>query len=182
MNIVALVGSNRTESYNLKLAAYMQKRYQERIDIDIVSIKELPFYNQDIENNAPAEVKEFVQKVGAADAVLWVTPEYNYSIPSVLKNAIDWLSRGEKVLVGKPSWIVGASMGTLGTVRAQEHLRDILFSPGVSSPLLPGNEVYVGSVHEKIDDSGTLIHEPTIAFLDSVVDNFVAWYNKQHAK
>lgn len=89
-----------------------------------------------------------------ADAVLWVTPEYNYSIPSVLKNAIDWLSRGEKVLVGKPSWIVGASMGTLGTVRAQEHLRDILFSPGVSSPLLPGNEVYVGTVHEKIDDSG----------------------------
>ncbi|BFH17640.1 NAD(P)H-dependent oxidoreductase [Paenibacillus melissococcoides] len=87
MNIVALVGSNRKESYNLKLAAYMQKRYQERIDIDIVSIKELPFYNQDIENNPP-----------------------------------------------------------------------------------------------KIDDSGTLIHEPTIAFLDSVVDNFVAWYKKHHAK
>ncbi|GIP32496.1 NADPH-dependent FMN reductase [Paenibacillus sp. J2TS4] len=179
MKIVAIVGSIRKESYNKKLAEYMQKKYQSRLDIEVLSIKELPMYNEDIENNPPSEVVQFRSKVAAADAVLWVTPEYNYSISGVLKNAIDWLSRGDKVLVGKPSWIMGASMGALGTARAQGHLRDILFSPGVSSPLLPGNEVYVGVVHEKIDAAGNLIHEPTVKFLDMVVDNFMNWFNRQ---
>ncbi len=72
---------------------------------------------------------------------------------------------------------MGATMGTLGTVRAQEHLRDILFCPGVGSPLLPGNEVYIGAVHEKMDGMGNLIHQPTIQFLDLVVNNFINWIN-----
>ena len=97
-----------------------------------------------------AAVTEFKGKVANADAVLWVTPEYNGTVPGVLVNAIDWLSRVDKVMIGKPSWIMGASMGNLGTVKAQLHLRDILFSPGVSSPLLPGNEVYVGAVHKSL--------------------------------
>lgn len=179
MKAVALVGSIRKESYNLKLAKFMQKRYQERLDIEILSIKELPFYDQDIENDPPAVVKEFKRNVAAADAVLWVIPEYNATIPGVLGNAIDWLSRVDKVMIGKPSWIVGASMGMLGTVKAQGHLRDILFASGISSPLLPGNEVYVGAVHEKFDEEGNLTHEPTVKFLDTVVDNFINWFNQQ---
>lgn len=178
MKIVALVGSNRKNSYNLKLAQYVQKKYKDQLDVEILSLNDIPFYNQDHEASPPASVKELAQKVADADAVLWVTPEYNYSIPGVLKNAIDWLSRGERVLVGKPSWIMGASMGVLGTVRAQQHLRDILFSPGVSSPLLPGNEVYVGVVHEKIDEAGNLHDEATQLFLDVVVNNFVKWMIK----
>ncbi|MDY0407471.1 NADPH-dependent FMN reductase [Virgibacillus soli] len=179
MKIVAIVGSIRKESYNLKLAQYIQNRYQEKIEVEIADIKDLPFYDQDMELNPPATVTAFKTKVKEADAVLWLTPEYNYSIPGVLKNAIDWLSRIDKVMIGKPSWIVGASMGLLGTVRAQQHLRDILFSAGVSSPLLPGNEVYLGLVHEKMDEAGQLTHEPTIQFLDTVVNNFIAWYEKQ---
>ncbi|KAB2337677.1 NAD(P)H-dependent oxidoreductase [Cytobacillus depressus] len=179
MKVVAIVGSIRKESYNLKLAKFIQERYKDRLDIEILPIRDLPFYDQDmdIEMDPPEAVKEFKSKVAAADAVLWVTPEYNYSIPGVLKNAIDWLSRVEKVMIGKPSWIMGTTMGTLGTVRAQQHLREILFCPGVGSPLIPGNEVYIGVIHEKMDERGSITHEPTIKFLDIVVDNFINWIN-----
>ncbi|MEC0092175.1 NADPH-dependent FMN reductase [Paenibacillus macquariensis] len=178
MKIVAIVGSNRKNSFNMKLAQYMQRTYEGKLDIEILPITDLPFYNQEIELMPSETVQKFIGKVAQADAVLWVTPEYNYSIPGILKNAIDWLSRVDKVMVGKPSFIMGASMGALGTVRAQEHLRGILFSPGISSPLLPRNEVYIGAVHEKFDDAGQLVHEPTVAFLNIIVTNFISWYDQ----
>ena len=115
MKVVALVGSIRKESYNLKLAKFMQERYKGRLDIEIGNIRDLPHYDQDIELDPPAIVKAFKESIADADAVLWVTPEYNYSIPGVLKNAIDWLSRVDKVMNGKPSLVMGASMGQLGT-------------------------------------------------------------------
>ncbi|WP_458413238.1 NADPH-dependent FMN reductase [Schinkia sp. CFF1] len=177
MKIVAVVGSIRKDSYNVKLAKYIQQKYKNLFELEILSLRELPMYDQDIENNPPATVTEFKEKVAKADAVLWVTPEYNGIVPGVLVNALDWLSRVDKVMIGKPSWVMGASMGNLGTVKAQLHLREILFSPGISSPLLPGNEVYVGAVHEKFDEEGNLTHEPTVQFLDRVVDNFINWYN-----
>ena len=177
MKVVALVGSIRKESYNVKLATYIQKKYQNQFELEILNLRELPMYDQDIENNPPSVVTEFKGKVANADAVLWITPEYNGTVPGVLVNAIDWLSRVDKVMIGKPSWIMGASMGNLGTVKAQLHLRDILFSPGISSPLLPGNEVYVGAAHTKFDQEGNLTDQGTIEFLDTVVDNFINWFN-----
>lgn len=96
-----------------------------------------------------------------------------------LANAIDWLSRVDRVMIGKPSWIVGSSMGLLGSVKAQCHLRDILFASGISSPLLPGNEVYVGLVHERFDEKGELTDEPTRQYLDLVAENFVNWMKEQ---
>lgn len=177
MKVVAIVGSIRNDSYNLKLAQYVQKRYQEKFDLEILNIREIPFYDQDIENNPPEVVTDFKNKVKNADAVLWVTPEYNGTVPGVLVNVIDWLSRVDKVMIGKPSWIMGASMGNLGTVKAQMHLRDILFSPGINSPLLPSNEVYVGAVHTKLDEASNLTDEGTVQFLDTVVNNFIDWYN-----
>lgn len=175
MRVVAIVGSIRNESYNKKLAQFVQKRYVGKFDLEILDLASLPFYNQDIEENAPQAVTDFKAKVKAADAVLWITPEYNGTIPGVLANAIDWLSRVDKVMIGKPSWIMGASMGILGTVKAQIHLRNILFAGGVASPVLIGNEVYVGAVHTKIDEAGNITDESTVKFLDSVVGNFVAW-------
>jgi len=180
MKIAAIIGSNRKESYNLKLTKYLQKRYADRFELEIVSINELPFYNQDIENTPPESVTQFKARIKAADAVLWVVPEYNGTVPGIMVNAIDWLSRVDRVMNGKPSWIIGASMGNLGTVKAQMHLRDILFAGGVNSPLLPSNEVYIGAVHEKIDAEGNLIHEPTVQFLDTVVTNFISWHNNYH--
>lgn len=175
MKVVAIVGSIRKQSYNMQLAKYVQKRYADRFDLEILPLNDLPMYNQDIENEPPQVVLDFKAKVKAADAVLWVTPEYNASIPGVLGNAIDWLSRVDKVMIGKPSWIMGASMGFLGTVKAQAHLRDILFAIGLGSPVLQGNEVYIGAVHTKFDEAGNLIDEGTAKFLDSVVDNFMDW-------
>ncbi|WEK55903.1 MAG: NAD(P)H-dependent oxidoreductase [Candidatus Cohnella colombiensis] len=178
MKIAAIVGSNRKESFNLKLTKFIQQRYAGKFDLEIVSITDLPFYNQEIENTPPEAVTTFKSKIKAADLVLWVVPEYNATVPGIMINAIDWLSRVEKVMTGKPSWIIGASMGNLGTVKAQMHLRAVLFTIG--SPLLPSNEVYVGAVHEKIDASGTLIHEPTVQYLDLVVNNLITWYDRYH--
>ncbi|MCM3570960.1 NADPH-dependent FMN reductase [Neobacillus mesonae] len=175
MKIAAIVGSVRKDSYNKKLAQYVQKRYADKFDLEILELSNIPLYNQDIENEPPAEVVEFKSKVKAADAVLWVTPEYNATIPGVLANAIEWLSRVDKVMIGKPSWIMGASMGVLGTVKAQGHLRDILFAAGLQSPVLIGNDVYVGAVHTKMDEEGNITDEGTVAFLDQVVSNFMEW-------
>jgi chromate reductase, NAD(P)H dehydrogenase (quinone) len=175
MKIAAIVGSLRADSYNMRIARFMQEHFKDKLDIEIVRIDELPFFNQDIELDPPESVKTFKHKVNMADAVLWITPEYNYSIPGVTKNAIDWLSRVDKVMQGKPSWILGSSMGFLGSVRAQLHLREILFSPSIASPFYPGNEVYIGTAHEKFNEQGELIHEPTRHFLETVTTNFIEW-------
>ncbi|MGG0655054.1 NADPH-dependent FMN reductase [Rummeliibacillus pycnus] len=175
MNVVAIVGSIRKDSYNKKLAEFVKKYNTDKFDMEILTLNDLPMYNQDNENNPSQSVVDFKAKVKAADAVLWVTPEYNGSIPGVLGNAIDWLSRVDQVMIGKPSWIMGASMGVLGTAKAQMHLRDILFSRGLSSPILIGNDVYIGEVHTKFDDSGNLTDEGTVQFLDRVVGNFLTW-------
>ncbi|KAA9021114.1 NADPH-dependent FMN reductase [Niallia endozanthoxylica] len=178
MKVVAIVGSIRRDSYNLQLAKHVQKRYADQFDVEVLDLAPLPMYNQDIELDPPQEVIDFKAKVKEADAVLWVTPEYNASIPGVLGNAIDWLSRVEKVMIGKPSIIMGSSMGILGSVKAQMHLRDILFAAGLQSPVLGGNEVYVGAVHEKFDTEGHLTDEATIAFLDGVIANFQEWMKR----
>lgn len=178
MKIVAMVGSNRKESYNMKLVRYMQERYVNDVEIEILPIDELPFYNQDHELDPPELVKIMREKIKESDGILFATPEYNASISAVLKNAIDWFSRVEFVLVDKPTMIVGASMGILGSVKAQLQLRQILNANNVSARVLPGNEVYVGAVHEKIDENGNLIHEPTVQFIDNVMKNYIQWIEK----
>ena len=175
MKVVAIVGSIRKESLNLQLAKHVQARFADKFELEILDLAPIPMYNQDIELDAPQEVLDFKAKVKAADAVLWVTPEYNSTIPGVLGNAIDWMSRVDKVMNGKPSMIMGASMGAMGTVKAQMHLRDILFASGLNSPLLPMNEVYVGAAHTKFNDNGELTDQATIEFLDTVIANFQEW-------
>lgn len=175
MKVVAIVGSIRKNSYNLNLAKHVKQRYADQFEVEILDLAPIPMYNQDIELDPPQSVLDFKAKVKEADAALWVTPEYNSSIPGVLGNTIDWLSRVDKVMQGKPSIIMGASMGALGTVKAQMHLRDILFASGLNSPLLPMNEVYVGAAHTKFDEEGQLTDKATIEFIDSVIANFHEW-------
>jgi chromate reductase, NAD(P)H dehydrogenase (quinone) len=181
VNIVAIVGSLRKESYNMQLAKSIKERYTETMNVEIVDIGLLPFFNEDIENNPPESVVTFKKKVADAEGVIIVTPEYNWSIPGVLKNALDWLSRVDRVLINKPVMTAGASPVTLGTVRAQLHLRQVLSSPGLNAKVLPpaGNEVLVNFAGEKFDDTGRLSDEKTLQFLDGVIEKFVEFVKKE---
>nr|WP_268870269.1 MULTISPECIES: NADPH-dependent FMN reductase [Geobacillus] len=140
-------------------------------------MERLPHYNQDDELNPPEAVVSFKRQIAAADGVLIITPEYNWSVPGVLKNALDWLSRVDKVLINKPVMTAGVSGGMMGTIRAQLHLRQILQSPGLSANVLPpaGNEVLINFASQKFDESGQLIDTATIDLLDQVIEQFVQW-------
>ncbi|MFZ3579925.1 NADPH-dependent FMN reductase [Virgibacillus sp. DJP39] len=175
MNIVTIVGSLRKDSYNMQLAKTMEERYKEKLNSNIADIRSLPHFDQDEENNPPHAVKEFKEAILNADGVIIITPEYNWSIPGVLKNALDWASRVDKVFIGKPVMILGATIGMPGTVRAQMHLRQILGAPGIQAKLLPpgGNEVLIGFAGQKFDEqTNRLVDEGTLNFLDSKVDAF----------
>lgn len=178
MKIAVLVGSIRKASYNKVLANHMKVRYRDRLDLDILPIEKLPMFSEDIELSPPEIVIEIRNRIKESDAVLIVTPEYNYSIPGVLKNALDWFSRVEMVMKGKPAMVMGASTGRFGTVRGQNHVRQILNSSGIGAINLPGNEVYISNVADKIDETGKLIDEYTISLLDRRIDKFVDWIKK----
>lgn len=182
IKVKAVIGSTSSNSFNLKIVEHMKKRYEGQLDITPVFVNDLEMFSIDIENNPSANVMDFKNTVKDSDAVLFAVPEYNFSIPGALKNAIDWFSRGgDFTLQGKPAFIVGSSMGAFGSIRAQLHLREILSNPTLAPALLPGNEVYIGSVHEKINEAGELTDQATIDFLDAVVKNFVEFYNKNNA-
>lgn len=178
MKIVAIAGSISKDSNNKKLLNFMKERYEDKVNIEILDIGEIPMYNQDNELNPPDIVREIKAKIKASDGILISTPEYNHSIPGVLKNALDWFSRVDMVMIGKPAMVVGVSMGNLGTVKAQIHLRQILNSGGIGTITLPGNEVFIGTIQDKIDESGNLIDEGTIKYLDGTMDNFINWVER----
>ena len=175
MKMIAIVGSLRKGSLNMALAKSMQERYRDKFDLEIADIGTLPYYNTDDEEHPSDTVLELKKQINEADAVFILTPEYNWSIPGVLKNALDWLSRGDKVLVDKLVLIAGVTPAMLGTVRAQLHLREILSSLGISARMLPpgGNEILINMANDKFDASGHLTDQNTLTFLDQVVDKFL---------
>jgi len=176
MKIAILVGSIRKESLNMKLANTIKDRYMNKFNTEILDIRNLPYYDQDIETTPPESVKDFKQKVKEADGIIIITPEYNWSIPGVLKNALDWLSRVDQVLIGKPTMTAGVSPGLMGTIRAQLHLREILAAPGVQAKLLKpaGNEVLINLAASKFDEiTGELVDKVTLKFLDEVIERFI---------
>lgn len=163
--ISVIVGSIRKKSYNLKLANIIKK---EHLDIDVIieKIDNLPFFNEDLELNLPEEVIKFKENLKNSDSVIIITPEYNYSISGVLKNALDWVSRGDvKPFINKPVAILSASLGKFGGVRAQNHLRDILRAMGsktISSP-----EVFVGNAYETL---GKITDEETLKYVNKIIN------------
>lgn len=174
MDIVTMVGSLRKDSYNKQLANTMQERYQDKLNMSISDIGSLPFYNQDHENDPPQNVKEFKDSISNSHGVIMITPEYNWSIPGVLKNAIDWASRVDKVFINKPVMVLGTSIGRIGTLRAQIHLRQILSAPGIQARVLPpGNHELLISFAEENFANGTFIDRETLTMLDRNVDAFI---------
>lgn len=180
-NLVAMVGSLRKDSFNLHLVQTMQERYRDQFSIEFADIRSLPFYDQDQEEPTPDVVSRLQQQVAGADGVIIATPEFNWSFPGVLKNALDWLSRGPRVMNNKPVLAVGVSPFMMGTLRAQQHLRDVLVSPGISARMLPpgGNEVLITFANDKFKD-GRLVEESTLTFLDGVVSKFVTLVDANH--
>jgi chromate reductase, NAD(P)H dehydrogenase (quinone) len=182
MKIVALVGSIREESFNMRLAKFMQDRYAKEMEMQIADIRSLPFFNQDEENDPIQVVKDFKELIKNADGVVIVTPEYNWSVPGVLKNALDWTSRVERVFMNKPVMPLGVTPGMMGTIRAQLHLREILSAPGIQARILPpaGNEVLINMAGQKFDEqTGQLNDQSTIEFLDSKVKAFIDFVKVQ---
>lgn len=178
MKIVTIVGSLRKDSYNRKIADFIKERYDDKLnklDIEILSLNDVVLFDEDIEEHPPEGVRIFKEKVKNSDGVLFVTPEYNHSIPGVLKNALDWCSRVERVMLDKPTFIVGASNGNVGTARCQGDLRKVLNCPGLAALTLPGNHVLIEKVQDKFDESGNFTDERTIKYLDKIVDNYIDW-------
>jgi chromate reductase len=171
--IAVIVGSNRRDSINRKLARALARLGAGRFDAHFAGIDDLPMYNQDSEAPLPAEVARFKQDIARADGVLFVTPEHDRSIPAVLKNAIDWGARpyGTSVWADKPAFITGTSPGAIGSALAQQHLRNILVSLGA---ILLGGEAYVTFKPNLIDEHGAIGDESTQKFLQGFVDRFAA--------
>lgn len=178
IHVKAIIGSASSNSYNLKVVEFMRNRYKGQLEITPLPTKNLEMFFIDNEMEVPQNVKTFRKEVREAEAVLFATAEYNYSIPGVLKNALDWLSIDEDLpLKGKPSFIIGSSVGTLGSVRAQMNLREVLLIPNLAPALLPNNEFYMGTVHEKVNESGEITDQATVDFLDLVIQNFIEFYH-----
>ncbi len=175
ITILGFAGSLRKGSYNKALLRAAAELLPENAKIEIFDLEGIPPYNMDIENRMPEKVKEFKAKIRAADALLIATPEHNYSIPGVLKNAIDWASRpnGDNSFEGKPAAIMSASPGMLGGVKAQFHLRQTFVFLDIRALNRP--EVIVNFVAEKVDDKGRVIDEKTREKIKELLVALVAW-------
>ena len=173
MHILGISGSLRTGSYNTKALKAARSLVPSGVELDIFTLHDIPLYNGDVEKEGiPASVAALREAVLAADAVLICTPEYNYSVSGVLKNALDWLSRsGGKPLEGKPVAIMGASPGRLGTARAQYHLRQMLVH--FNAPVLNKPEVMIAKAHEAFDEAGAFADEQTAAIVQSLLQSLV---------
>ena len=177
--IAVIVGSLRRDSINRKLAVAIAKLGPANFSFSPTQIDDLPLYNQDDDAHQSGSVKRLKAAIMNSQGLLFVTPEYNRSIPGVLKNAIDHASRpyGESVWAGKPAGIMGVSVGAMGTSMAQQHLRNILACLDVSTLSLP--EVFLYAKEGFFDQAGN-IDESSRKFLQHWMDQYVAWV-KQHA-
>ena len=175
IRILGIAGSLRRDSYNRATLRAAIELAPEDASIDIFELDGIPGFNQDEEQNPPAKVVELKRRIREADAILFVTPEYNYSVPGVLKNAIDWASRpyGDSAWNGKPAAIMGASVGTIGTARAQYHLRQMM----VFLNMFPVNqpEVMIGNASEQFDAQGNLTNDVAKQFIRQLLQSLLDW-------
>jgi chromate reductase, NAD(P)H dehydrogenase (quinone) len=175
ISILGIAGSLRQKSYNRAALRAATELVPAGAAINIFEIDGIPGFSEDDEQSPPEKVVELKRRIRAADAILFVTPEYNYSIPGVLKNAIDWASRpyGDSAWNGKPAAIMGASVGAIGTARAQYHLRQVM----VFLNMFPINqpEVMIANASQRFDSEGNLTDEQTKEFIRQLLHNLVEW-------
>ncbi|MBT2334544.1 NAD(P)H-dependent oxidoreductase [Variovorax paradoxus] len=179
--IAVIVGSLRKDSFNRKLALALAHLAPSDFTFEHLRIDDLPLYNQDDDGNQAPSVKRLKSEIAAAQGLLFVTPEYNRSLPGVLKNAIDHASRpyGQNAWGGKPAGVVGISVGAIGTAAAQQHLRNVLAYLDV--PTLGQPEAFVQAKEGLFDDQGHIGIEGTKKFLQGWMDKYVAWIKSHGA-
>jgi len=179
-HILVIAGSLRKESFTLKIANALAKLAPPTLKLDVVTPHGISFFNQDLEANPPADWLSFRERIQKSAGVLFVTPEYNRSIPGVLKNAIDVASRpyGKSSFLGKPVGIVSNSPGPLGGVAAAKHLQNIL--PGISGPIMGQPETYLNGIGDAFDEQGNLTKESLQKVLQQYLDAFAVFVEKQN--
>ena len=177
-SIAVIVGSLRRDSFNLKLANVLIKLGPPEFTFKKIEIGDLPLYNQDDDANQAESVRRMKAEVTGTQGVLFVTPEYNRSIPGVLKNAIDHASRpyGQSVWKGKPAGVIGASIGVIGTALAQQHLRNVLAC--LDMPTLGQPEAFIHAKEGFFDNLGN-VSDSSKKFLQTWMNNYVDWVKKQ---
>jgi chromate reductase len=182
IKILGFAGSLRKGSYNKVLLRAAKEQAPEDAVIEIFDLEGIPPYDQDLDSDMPAKVLEFKDKIRKADAILIATPEYNYSLPGVLKNAIDWASRppGDNSFDDKPVAIMSASIGMLGGARAQYHLRQTFVYINMHPVNWP--EVMVPFAADKVDDSGRVTDEKTRRKIRELVESLIAWTRRLECK
>ena len=180
--LAVIVGSLRRDSINRKLAEATAALASKDLTIDWIRLDDVPMYNGDLEADLPAPVKRIKDQIRNADAVLLVTPEYNRSIPPLLKNAIDWASRpyGTSVWGGKPVTIMGATPGAIGTAAAQQHLRNVLAAVGAVT--LPQPEMFITYKDGMIDGKGEFTDAKTKEFVLKFAQRISAWIKEVNIK
>lgn len=173
MNLLAIVGTNSDNSTNRMLLQFIKKHFSNQANIEICEIKDLPAFNKPDSQEAPDEVQRIANQMMAADGVIISTPEYNHSIPAVLKNAFEWFTFTTRPFVDKPVMITGASYGKLGSSRAQAHLRQILDSPEIKARIMPSSEFLLGESLQAFDADGNLKDQNKILELEAIFDDFM---------
>src|SRR6202050_832579 len=170
-HVAIIVGSNRRESINRKLAHAIAKLGADHFNASIVRIDDLPMFNQDNEGSLTPEIVRFKDEISRADGVMIITPEHDRSIPAVLKNAVDWGARpyGKNSWAGKPAFITGTSPGAIGSAIAQQHLRSVMVSLGT---ILRGGEAYITFKSNLVDDHGNVGDEATRQFIQDHIERF----------
>lgn len=172
-NIVSIVGTNASKSYNRKLLCSMKDLFETQVDFDICEIDQIPLFNEDLLNDEPLLVKELAKKVENADGVVIAVPEYDHAVPAALKSVLEWLSCAEHPFTNKPVMIVGTSLGIQGTVRAQMNLRQILDAPGMDASVMPGNEFMLPQAPNQFDENNHLVDQGSEDFLKECFDHFM---------
>ncbi len=177
--IAVIVGSLRKDSYNRKMAKALVKLAPEHLKLEIFEIGGLPHYNEDLENDPPAAWAELRERIKSVDGILFITPEYNRSVPGVLKNAIDVGSRpyGKSVWNGKPGAVMSISPGAIGGFGANHHLRQSLVFLNI--PTMQQPEAYIGNAASLFDEKGDLANDSIRGFVESFMNGFVAWVETQ---
>ncbi|OFT37560.1 NADPH-dependent FMN reductase [Aerococcus sp. HMSC06H08] len=173
MKLAAIVGTNSDRSTNRKLLQFMAKHFSDQAEIEVLEIADCPAFNEPKDKTAPAPIQDLADKIEAADGVIISTPEYDHSITAALKSVLEWFSYSVQPLIDKPVMITGASLGSLGSSRAQAHLRQILDAPEIQARVMPSSEFLLGRSGDAVDSEGKLVYEDKVTELEDVFEEFL---------